>query len=1184
MNRYLGFIVCLDLRLAAFLRRRRAVASGGEARLLFEMLPGPDGRERTLFRMMGATESAEPTPEPEPVPEPESEPVLLPPAASTPSPRRPGRERPAEPARKRVQTASPRLKGRGRRIAAVGLTLPLIALIAALGAIAYFTTSGTGSGSASVGTINAPTNVVATADNASTTLGPAPITITWDPPVSGATPSGYEVVRDNGSTHTTLDCTASPCVDAAATDDTYTYKVRSLLGTSWTSDYADSNSIQVVNDNIPPYVVSIDRADSDPTNAASVDWTVTFSESVSGVDTSDFTLAPTGVSGALISGVSGSGATWTVTATTGTGDGTLGLDLVDDDTITDGASNELGTSGGPGNGAFTGQVYTIDKTAPVASIDLQAGSDTGVSNSDDLTNAASLVFDVSFAEAVSGPGAGDFSNVGTATGCVVGAPAGSGPYTVTLTGCSEGSVVLRLLAAAVTDAAGNANAQTDGSSVTIDRTAPVATIVLQGGSDTGASSSDNITKATSLVLDLSFTESVTGLSAGNFSKGAGTATGCSFGSLTGSGSAYTITASGCSEGTLTVRLAASAASDAAGNQNVQTDGSSVTIDRTAPTTTSTLSPVANGAGWNNSQSVNVTLTTGSGTDTITYSATGATPILSTTYVAPFPITAEGTTTVAFHAVDVAGNLESPDKTEAVKIDLTNPTGSITAPTAVANVSGVSVAVNSNSADGGSGVASALFERSPIGAATWTTIGAADTTSPYGVTWNTTAVVDGQYDLRVTTTDNAGRTFTSALVTVRVDNTAPTNALSLNLTSGGAFLSGANLYYKSDAAGSFTLTNALTDTGGSGPASSTFPAIATGNMAHTNQTVSTPSGGPFVSSAYTWTSPATFASTHAITGTDNAGNTNAGTTLTFVTDIAAGAPTISFPTATTYTSAAWTASGGGCSASTICGAASDGAGSGVNKIELSIRQGSGNYWNGSSFSSASQVFNLASGTTSWSLPFSVANFSAGGSYTVAARMTDNVGNVSTTTSVTFTIDTPPVLTTLQFFDTNANGKIDQIKATFNETLATPYSAGTGVWTLTGAPAGVSISSVSVSGAVATLTLAEGSGFDTAASGMTLALAANATGIRDAAGNQSSVAATAVADKAGPVPVGISDTDGTTDGLMEAGDSIAVTFSESIAAVVGPGTVAVETNTPGGSPNLLSITGFTPGSRASATRTT
>ena len=64
-----------------------------------------------------------------------------------------------------------------------------------------------------------------------------------------------------------------------------------------------------------------------------------------GVDAADFALATSGVSGASITGVSGSGTTYTVTASTGTGDGTLGLNLVDNDSITDAAGNPLGGTG-----------------------------------------------------------------------------------------------------------------------------------------------------------------------------------------------------------------------------------------------------------------------------------------------------------------------------------------------------------------------------------------------------------------------------------------------------------------------------------------------------------------------------------------------------------------------------------------------------------------------------------------------------------------------------------------------------------------------------------------------------------------------------------------------------------------------------------------------------------------------
>src|SRR5204862_228905 len=66
-------------------------------------------------------------------------------------------------------------------------------------------------------------------------------------------------------------------------------------------------------DKTAPTVSSIVRAGVSPTNASSVVFTVTFSENVTGVDSGDFTLTVTGVTGTSITSVSGSGATYTVT-------------------------------------------------------------------------------------------------------------------------------------------------------------------------------------------------------------------------------------------------------------------------------------------------------------------------------------------------------------------------------------------------------------------------------------------------------------------------------------------------------------------------------------------------------------------------------------------------------------------------------------------------------------------------------------------------------------------------------------------------------------------------------------------------------------------------------------------------------------------------------------------------------
>jgi len=61
------------------------------------------------------------------------------------------------------------------------------------------------------------------------------------------------------------------------------------------------------------------------TSFSTVSWTVIFSASVTGVDASAFTLVPSGLTGTSITGVTGSGTTWTVSAYSGAGTGTLRL-------------------------------------------------------------------------------------------------------------------------------------------------------------------------------------------------------------------------------------------------------------------------------------------------------------------------------------------------------------------------------------------------------------------------------------------------------------------------------------------------------------------------------------------------------------------------------------------------------------------------------------------------------------------------------------------------------------------------------------------------------------------------------------------------------------------------------------------------------------------------------------------
>ena len=112
-----------------------------------------------------------------------------------------------------------------------------------------------------------------------------------------------------------------------------------------------------------PVVTSIRRANSNPTDAERVDFMVTFSEPVKGVDIGDFAPVVQGVGYALVADVSGFGPTYIVSVYTGYGDGTLGLSVVDYDLISNADGETLGGVG-LHNGDFTGgEAYTIVRAA-----------------------------------------------------------------------------------------------------------------------------------------------------------------------------------------------------------------------------------------------------------------------------------------------------------------------------------------------------------------------------------------------------------------------------------------------------------------------------------------------------------------------------------------------------------------------------------------------------------------------------------------------------------------------------------------------------------------------------------------------------------------------------------------------------------------------------------------------------
>jgi hypothetical protein len=102
------------------------------------------------------------------------------------------------------------------------------------------------------------------------------------------------------------------------------------------------------------------------------------------------------------------------------------------------------------------------------------------------------------------------------------------------------------------------------------------------------------------------------------------------------------------------------------------------LDTTPPSTTRTLSPQPNAAGWNNSNvtvTLNATDTGGSGVKEMAYSINGGAPTTVRQSSVQIPVANKGTTTISYHSTDNANNVE-PQHTFSVKIDNSAPSAPV----------------------------------------------------------------------------------------------------------------------------------------------------------------------------------------------------------------------------------------------------------------------------------------------------------------------------------------------------------------------------------------------------------------------------------------------------------------------------------------------------------------------------
>ncbi|WP_035558037.1 M4 family metallopeptidase [Hymenobacter sp. IS2118] len=267
-----------------------------------------------------------------------------------------------------------------------------------------------------------------------TSLNPTSGSIGTNVTLTGTGFTGATGVSFNGTAAVTFSVssatTATATVPAGATSGNVTI----------TTPNGTSNGMAFTVTAASTTITSIVRADSNPANAASVDYTVTFAAAVTGMTAANFSLtANGGVVGASVSGVSGAGSTYTVSVSTGTGDGTLRLNL----------ANATGLAPGISNVPYTGgQTYIIDKTAPTATIT------SGTAVSGGTSSSATFAYTVTFPESVSGFGAGAVS---VGNGSLSGFSGSGTTYTFDVTPAANGAVTVDVAANGAIDPAGNGN-------------------------------------------------------------------------------------------------------------------------------------------------------------------------------------------------------------------------------------------------------------------------------------------------------------------------------------------------------------------------------------------------------------------------------------------------------------------------------------------------------------------------------------------------------------------------------------------------------------------------------------------------------------------------------------------------------------------------------------------------------
>ena len=334
-----------------------------------------------------------------------------------------------------------------------------------------------------------------------------------------------------------------------------------------------------------------------------------------------------------------------------------------------GNDNGYGTSSLLFNSFTASNMTAPGPTAP-STPDLLAGSDSGSSNSDNITSNTTPTFT---GTAVAGSTVKLYDTDGTTEKGNATADE-SGNWSITSSALATGP---HSITAKATDGSGT-SAASSALSVTIDNTAPDApsTPNMTDGTDSGTSNTDNITSDT--------TPTISGTAeAGSTVKLYDTDGTTEIGSATATGGNWTITSSALAAGAHTITAKAT---DVAGNTSVASSALSLTIDTTGPAITFSGLAFSADTGTSNTdfitktaaQTITATLSGAPAETDLVYGSmdngttwTDITAKVTGTALSWDGATLAGSDTLKLKVTDSAGN-DGTDKSQAYVLDTTGP--------------------------------------------------------------------------------------------------------------------------------------------------------------------------------------------------------------------------------------------------------------------------------------------------------------------------------------------------------------------------------------------------------------------------------------------------------------------------------------------------------------------------------